>query len=587
MKSTLKLRSFIAAIGSAALLATGLVVASPAHAGICTKDETSGIETCASTLAVSGAAYKFMIPTKNYNGTMFFWSHGFRPSYDYPGYKAPTGVEQMTVSNTGPTPKLDYSAELLAKGYGLASYDRVTGGLHGWNTEESVPLLKELVDLSKLIAPATKRNVIWGSSGAGPVVNMFAEKYPELTDAVGLVAPVATNISRQLQSGCDIFYLLSIFADPTIKGCSALGAKGPAGHVAALTELGKVVTLLTAWKANLGQPGLTQPAAVVAANPLFAAIPQRSALLLIGLLAGIPQKSTHMDGITTSAAVAEQSINATVAILENIGEAAATGILAGQAVAEKVGGPFYDNTKTNYSLLLDEGDAGRYNLGLSGDDGINGMLGVLAQMPRVSAPAANVAKAAALDPVKYTSTKPTVLLHNENDRLVWPGQTAAYVAERNAKFAPTLAAYESALSAYESAVVARDKKIASATSAVAKAKTAAAKKKAKAALASAKANAAPVEPTKPSANVIALYAMSPVEYTKYSATGLPDLADVGASSGVGHEQFTSAQVIAFAEMLDAAAVSGKLEITPESFEIFGAAFGINGDLDYLPIPLKY
>ena len=582
MKSTLKLRSFIAAFGSAALLATGLVVASPAHAGMCTTDATTGVETCVNTLK-DGAQYKFMVPTKNYNGTMFFWNHGFRPSYAYPSYTAPTGVEQMTVSNTGPTPKLDYSTELLALGYGLAAYDRATDGLHGWNTEESVPLLKELVDLSKLIAPTTKRNVIWGSSGAGPVVNLFAEKYPELTDAVGLISPVATNISRQLQSGCDIFYLLSIFADPTIKGCAALGAKGPAGHVAALTELGKVVALLTTWSQNLGAPGLTQPAAVVAANPAFGAIPQRSALLLIGLLSGIPQKSKHMDGVTVSTLVPEGSINATVAILENIGEAAATGILAGQAVAEKIGGPFYDNSKTNYATLLDEGDAGRYNLGLSGDDGINGMLGVLAQMPRVSAPAANVAKAAALDPVKYTSTKPTVLLANENDRLVWPGQTAAYVAERNAKFAPTQAAYESAVAAYDSAVSARAKKIATATTAVAKAKTAAAKKKAKAALASAKAQAAPVEPTKPSANVVALYAMAPTEYTIYSASGLPDLTSVGAASGVGHEQFTTPQLMAFVEMLDAAAKSGKLDIKPESWE----ALGINGDLDYLPIPLKY
>ena len=582
MKSTFKLRSLIAAVGSAALLATGLVVATPAHAGMCTTDAATGVETCVNTLK-DGAQYKFMVPTKNYNGTMFFWNHGFRPSYAYPSYTAPTGVEQMTVSNTGPTPKLDYSTELLALGYGLAAYDRATDGLHGWNTEESVPLLKELVDLSKLIAPTTKRNVIWGSSGAGPVVNLFAEKYPELTDAVGLISPVATNISRQLQSGCDIFYLLSIFADPTIKGCAALGAKGPAGHVAALTELGKVVALLTTWSQNLGAPGLTQPAAVVAANPAFGAIPQRSALLLIGLLSGIPQKSKHMDGVTVSTLVPEGSINATVAILENIGEAAATGILAGQAVAEKIGGPFYDNSKTNYATLLDEGDAGRYNLGLSGDDGINGMLGVLAQMPRVSAPAANVAKAAALDPVKYTSTKPTVLLANENDRLVWPGQTAAYVAERNAKFAPTQAAYESAVAAYDSAVSARAKKIATATTAVAKAKTAAAKKKAKAALASAKAQAAPVEPTKPSANVVALYAMAPTEYTIYSASGLPDLTSVGAASGVGHEQFTTPQLMAFVEMLDAAAKSGKLDIKPESWE----ALGINGDLDYLPIPLKY
>jgi pimeloyl-ACP methyl ester carboxylesterase len=277
MKSTFKLRSVIGAFGSAALLATGLVVATPAHAGICNIDATTGVETCISTLK-GGQQYKTMVPTKNYNGTMFFWNHGFRPSFDYPTYVAPTGVEQMTVSNTGPTKKLDYSAELLAKGYGLASYDRATNGLHGWNTEESVPLLKELVDLSKLIAPTTKRNVIWGSSGGGPVVNMFAEKYPELTDAVGLVSPVATNISRQLQSGCDIFYLLSIFADPTIKGCAALGAPGIAGHGAALGELGKVVALLNAWKLNLGNVGLAHPATVVKANPAFGAIPQRSAL---------------------------------------------------------------------------------------------------------------------------------------------------------------------------------------------------------------------------------------------------------------------------------------------------------------------
>ena len=77
--------------------------------------------------------------------------------------------------------------------------------------------------------------------------------------------------------------------------------------------------------------------------------------------------------------------------------------------------------------------------------------------------------------------------------------------------------------------------------------------------------------------------MAPTEYTIYSASGLPDLTSVGAASGVGHEQFTTPQLMAFVEMLDAAAKSGKLDIKPESWE----ALGINGDLDYLPIPLKY
>ncbi len=68
--------------------------------------------------------------------------------------------------------------------------------------------------------------------------------------------------------------------------------------------------------------------------------------------------------------VPEHSINATVAVLENMGDAIATGVLAGQSISEITGPGFYDNTKTNWAALLDEGDAGRYNLGLSGDDGI-------------------------------------------------------------------------------------------------------------------------------------------------------------------------------------------------------------------------
>jgi hypothetical protein len=111
-----------------------------------------------------------------------------------------------------------------------------------------------------------------------------------------------------------------------------MGVKGLAGHMTAAAEFGKVVALLQAWGANLGAPGLEYPAALKGSG-----IPQRSALLLTGLLIGLPAKSAHMDGITTSAVVAEQSINATVAILENFGEAIATGTFGGQAISEPTG----------------------------------------------------------------------------------------------------------------------------------------------------------------------------------------------------------------------------------------------------------
>jgi hypothetical protein len=207
--------------------------------------------------------------------------------------------------------------------------------------------------------------------------------------------------------------------------------------MASVGELQKVVALLTAWSKNLGAPGLEFPAALKGSG-----IPQRSALLLTGLLTGVPTKSSHMDGISTNAVIAEHSINATVAVLQNIGAAVATGVLAGQSISESTGPGFYDNTQTNWAALLDEGDAGRYNLGLSGDEAIAGMLGVLSAAPRVTGDAAAIAKFKALDKSTFTSKHPTILLTLEADRLVFAGNTARYVDKKRAVYEAELAKWE-------------------------------------------------------------------------------------------------------------------------------------------------
>ena len=134
-----------------------------------------------------------------------------------------------------------------------------------------------------------------------------------------------------------------------------------------------------------------------------------------------------MDGISTSTLVAEGSINSTVAILENLGDALGTGTLTGQSISEITGAGFYDNTKTDWAALLSDEDSGRYNLGLSGDDAIAAMLGVLALAPRVTGNADAIAKFKALDKSSFTSKHPTILLSNEADRLVFPGNSARYV----------------------------------------------------------------------------------------------------------------------------------------------------------------
>jgi hypothetical protein len=539
---TISMRKIIAAIGVSVMLSTAAVAIAPsavAAAPTCVTKVSTGLETCTGTLS-NGAGYLIKVPA-NYKGTFFYWNHGIRFTYPLPGViTVPKGVEELTPSNVP-------EASMLRAGYGLATYDGVsTGGLRGWNTADRVEMLKELIDTVRAKYTVVK-GVVYGSSQAGSVITPFVEKYPDYADSVGIMAGVTPSIGQSLQSLCDAFYILSVFADPTIKGCAAMGVKGLAGHYAAAAEFGKVVALLQTWGTNLGSPGLEYPAALKGSG-----IPQRSALLLTGLLIGLPAKSAHMDGITTNAVIAEQSINATVAILENFGEAIATGTFGGQAISEITGPGFYDNTATDWFSLLDPADAGRYNLGLSGDDGINGMLGVLSLAPRVKGDPAAVAKLKALDASNFDTTKPVVLLSNEADRLVFAGNSALYVDKARA-------VYEAKLETYEAAR--------------AEAKTSEERAAARA--------------LKPVWNVASLYAMTPETYTKYTAAGLPDFAAAPAPSGVGHQNFTLRQTMAWVKILAHAAENGRIGSPGFLQQYIKYAPGLNSDLDYRPADLKY
>ena len=528
----LSTRKLIASFGAATLLSTLAVAVVPAaNAAAPTCSTVADVEICNGTLA-NGAAYTFRMPSK-FGGTMFFWEHGFRPTY--PGVSAvPKGIEEITPGNQ--TTGKDITKEMLKAGYAVAAYDGTVKGMRGWNNVYRVEMLKEVIDAAMAkYTTKIQRKVVYGSSQAGSIITPFVEKYPTYADSVGILAGLTPSPADSIQSACDIFYLLSVFADPNIKGCAAFGTKGVPGHMASVGELLKVVALLTTWSGNLGAPALEYPAALKAAG-----IPQRSALLLIGLLTGVPTKSAHMDAVTTSTLVPEGSINATVAVLENLGEAVATGTLAGQSMSEITGAGFYDNTKTDWAAMLDEGDAGRYNLGLSGDDAINGMLNVLKAAPRVTGNADAIAKFKALDKSSFTSKHPTILLSNEADRLVFSGNTSRYVDRKREVYEKDLAAWK-----------------------VFK------------------------KGPKPIWNTRALYAMTPETYTKYLPTGAPDLKAAPAVSGVGHQTFTTKQMKAWVDMLAVAAKSGKVPTDSYVEYIATKVPYLNGDVDYRPSDLKY
>jgi hypothetical protein len=383
---------------------------------------------------------------------------------------------------------------------------------------------------------------------AGAILTPFIEKYPNQADAVGLLAGVTPSINNELKSGCDMLYIFSVFFDPTIKGCGAMGTKGLPGHYAVLGDFAKVGALLTQWSKDYGSLPLAYPAALATSG-----IPQRSALLLAGLIAGIPTKSAHMDGISTSATlVPEQSINATVAVLENTQELLGTAYFAGQGVSEVVGAGFYDNTKTDFASLLTDADLGRFNLGLSGDGGINAMLATLAAAPRVTGNPDAMAKIAALDKSKFDTSKPVVLLSNEADRLVLPGNTPLYVNKAKA-------AYESKLAAWK-------KKLAAATTT---------------------SQASALLKSKPVMNTVAMYAMTPETYTQFTATGAPDLTATISPSGVGHQSFSKDQMMLWVRVLASSAKTGKIPSQGVLNSLLAATPNLNSDPDYQPNELKY
>ena len=541
------LKKLIATLGAAALISTGLVVAvaAPAQAStpVCVEDAKTAVITCDGTLA-NGAKYRTMVPS-NYGGTFFFWQHGVRPSYPYPGYATPTGVEQM--SPTSVNHKVSTVKPMLQLGYGIAAYDCSSSGLRGWNTADCVEMLNELVTITKKRVSITK-TVVYGGSMAGAILTPYIEKYPNGADAVGVLAGVSPSIANTLKSGCDFLYIFSVFFDPTIKGCSVMGTKGVPGHMAVLGDFAKVGALLTQWSKDYGSLPLAHPSAIVPAG-----IPQRSALLLAGLIAGIPTKSAHMDGISTSTTfVPEGSINSTVAILENAQDFLGTAYFGGQGVAEVVGAGFYDNTKTNYAALLSDEDLGRFTVGLSGEEAVGAMLATLAAAPRVVGVPAAVAKLAALDKSKFDTTKPVVLLSNEADRLVLPGNQVHYVNKAKAVYEAKLAAW--------------DKRLAEATD---------------------QPEIRFLLKNKPVWNTASMYALTPETYTKFTATGAPDLTAPVAISGVGHESFTKEQLMTWVRVLASSAKTGKVPSQTVLDTILPKVPYLNTDPDYQPAELKY
>ena len=507
MKNPLRIKR-IAILGSTAIaLATILVIPTTASAAPAC-DGNVPVQSCVGATS-DGAPYVIQVPA-NYNGTAYIWSHGYRYNVDLPA--AIPFVGGYTVTNTpvpGPIVGSDTSVikYLLSKGYAVMGSGFAR---QGWNADSGVATDMELITTFKAKFATTTHIIAWGESLGGFITQTLAEKNAGAISAAGPLCIASPTVEAELQMAGDFLWGLKTFFDPSIKAGNY--SAGAAGYGEAMGDLGKVFTVFGKLQTNLASGAWpdTTPAAIHASG--VDQIPSRSALLLLGLMAGLPTQSAHFDSTTgpgspnssayTSFAAAASPA---LAILENGVTAAALAVLITYDVELQSGGAIFDNTKADYAARV-ASESTIFNAGLSGATATAGLLGYLAQAPRAVADPTALAKMRSLAQWTGKINVPTVSMTGVADP-VTPAGDLTYMAQQYAQ-------------QWESA------------------------------------HKATLGKGRPPYDLIALFGTTPAHYTTFSATGAP-ITNVAAANGTNHCNFNVNQYIAVANMLAYASASGK------------------------------
>ena len=226
---------------------------------VCTT--ASGVTTCLGATSDT-APYMLMTPA-NFNGTVYLYSHGYRPNVPVPA--GIPGYGGYTVTNT-PEPAPGGNAQiigtLLAKGYAVMGSGFAR---QGWNADSAIKTNVELIGVFKKQYPKTTKVVAWGNSLGGFITQALAEKYPDLISAAAPLC-MASDLTPLMTMAGDALWGIKTFFDPTIKGGNY--SAGAAGYAEAMADLGKVLTVAGAMSA------------AIAANPTAPAWPATSTVPL-------------------------------------------------------------------------------------------------------------------------------------------------------------------------------------------------------------------------------------------------------------------------------------------------------------------
>ena len=513
MKISLKSR-IVSALAVTALAGT-VVVGAPTAANAAPQCVTASFVTQCAGVGTDGAPY-LMIAAANFNGTVLLWSHGVRPAIDIPATLAPVGPYTKTnAAVPGPLVPTDMSVvnKLVAAGYGVAGSGFSRQGI---NTTEALAANKELIATFKTKFPTTKSVIAWGESLGAMHSQMLAEKNPELVDGVILGCPAANPQDALMTYFGDALWGFKALFDPTIKvgGYSTDPATRAAEQYA---NIGKVLTVLSKLSAGLSSGAWPDTSSPAGKALQAAGIPSRSALLTVGLMAGVSTRSKHVDGTSGPVGAAETyplAIAPAVAVLENMGATLNYGtmlIADGELLA---GGKVFDNTKTDYAARV-AADADIYSFALSGNSAVAGIIGALAATPRETADPAAVAKIPSLVGLSGKITKPTLIFQAESEEFV-PASIVQWYIDT---YAEQYAAEKMA------------------------------------AMTAAKKSRSYVAPTN---NLVVLWAKTAAKYSKFNGLS-PDLS-AAPGAGTGHCLFTAAQWLAAADLMTTTLKDGKFPL---------------------------
>jgi pimeloyl-ACP methyl ester carboxylesterase len=528
----------ISLLGASALVAATLSIV-PAHAAavgpIC--NDASPVQSCQGTTS-DGAPYVMMVPA-NFNGMVALYSHGYRYNIDIPagipivgGYKVTNTPEPIPGGN--PTVANYFLSQGIAvMGSGFAR--------QGWNLDSAIATNVELIDTFKKKFTTTTKVVAWGSSLGGIITQTLAEKYPNLVSAVAPMC-MADNISAELTTAGDFLWGMKTFFDPTIKAGNY--SAGAVGNAEALGDIVKVLTVMGKLQAGVATGAWPDTSSPAGKALEAAGIPSRSAILLLGLMAGLPTQSAHFDSVSGPDGALKLTfplaVSPALAILENGANAAILAILATQDVELQAGGSVFDNTSTDYAARVAD-SAVIFNAALSGNTAITAMLGVLGAAPRAKATAAD--KMAGLAATTGKINVPTIMMTGVADPITPAGATQRIVDKYVAQYAAEKDAARKA------------------------------------------ANRSGSYKT-PAKQLLTIWSVTPKSWTKFDSAGSP-ITTAPAAPGTNHCNFTTSNLVTVAKLLVSAGNSGIVPINAATFSAVRKSGGLLIDPDYSAPLLKF